>query len=130
MPRYDQAWCDQLVADAGGAHDKSDEQMRVLYIVTDTEEGKVAFHLDFQTNGATLTGATAGKLPRGEKADITVTLKESVLVEIGGGTRSRDAAFMRGDLKIEGAYNRWLDGLVPLFETEPWTVAWGAASAA
>ena len=130
MTRYDQAWCDRLVADAGGAHDKSDEQMRVLYIVTDTEEGKVAFHLDFHANGVSLTTATAGKLPRGEKADITVTLKESVLVEIGEGTRSRDAAFMRGDLKIEGAYNRWLDGLVPLFETEPWTVAWGAASAA
>jgi putative sterol carrier protein len=130
MARYDQAWCDRLVADAGGAHEQSDKQMRVLYIVTDTEEGKVAFHLDFDADGATLTGATSGKLQRGEKADITVTLKESVFVEIGEGTRSRDAAFMRGDLKIEGAYNRWLDGLVPLFETEPWATTWSAASAA
>ena len=130
MDRYDQTWCDRLFADAGGTHDKSDQQMRVLYIVTDTEEGKVAFHLDFDADGATLTGATSGKLPRGEKADITVTLKESVFVEIGEGTRSRDAAFMRGDLKIEGAYNRWLDGLVPLFETEPWATTWRAASAA
>ena len=39
--------------------------------------------------------------------------------------RTRDAAFMRGDLKIEGAYERWIDELVPLFQSEPWLSAWG-----
>jgi hypothetical protein len=124
MARYEQDWCDAL-ADAVGNEPHTDaEPMRLLYVVTDSANGKVAFHLDLA--GGAIGGATAGKLPRGEKADVSVTVKEDVLIELWTGARSRDAAFMRGDLKIEGAYARWLDELVPLFEASPWSEAWAA----
>jgi len=120
---YDQEWCDQLASAVKGAAAEG-TTMRLLYVVTDTDEGKVAFHLDL-VDGAAST-VVAGKLPRGEKADVTVTAKEQVLRALWAGERSRDEAFMAGDLKIEGAYQRWLDDLVPLFEGERWATAWGA----
>lgn len=126
MARYDQDWCNALGQAVGSDALAEVEDMRLLYVVTDTEEGKVAFHLDLSGGG--LGMATAGKLPRGEKADVTVTVKEPVVLELWRGERSRDAAFMRGDLKIEGAYDRWLDELVPLFQADPWTSAWAAAA--
>lgn len=119
MARFDQEWCDELVAEAPttGVPDA----IRVLYVVTDTEEGKVAFSI---TDDGDQPSATAGKLPRGEKADITVTAKESVLIEIWSGARTRDEAFMAGDIKVEGAYDTWLDILGRAFETSPWSSAW------
>ena len=69
---------------------------------------------------------TSGKLPRGQKPDITVTIKEPVLRSIWSGELARDAAFMAGDIKVEGAYQRWLDELVPLFSTGPWVDAWSS----
>lgn len=125
MSRYEQEWCDALVAAVGGSSDFSHgELIRILYIVTDTEEGKVAFNVS--DDGTELT-ATAGKYPRGVKADITITVKESVLVDLWSGSRTRDGAFMAGDIKIEGAYARWLDELVPAFAESPWYEAWAAA---
>lgn len=120
--RYGQEWVDELVGGGGGS---TAEALRLLYVVSDTVEGKVAFHLDF-ADGA--VAGTAGKLPRGEKADVTVTAKESALVELWSGERSRDAAFMAGDLKIEGAYQRWLDELVPMFSDGDWAAAWSNAT--
>ena len=120
--RYSQEWVDAIVGAAGGS---TADALRLLYVVSDTDEGKVAFHIDFGDDGVT---GTAGKLPRGEKADVTVTAKESALVELWSGERSRDAAFMAGDLKIEGAYQRWLDELVPMFSEGDWAAAWGDAS--
>lgn len=126
MARYDQEWCDALASLVGPDALTDDSGMRLLYVVSDTEEGKVAFNLDL--SGGAVAAATAGKLPRGEKADVTVTAKEAVLLELWRGNRSRDAAFMRGDLKIEGAYQRWLDELVPLFQVDPWNAAWNKAA--
>ncbi|MDW3180343.1 MAG: SCP2 sterol-binding domain-containing protein [Acidimicrobiia bacterium] len=126
MARYDQEWCDALASLVGPDALTDDSGMRLLYVVSDTEEGKVAFNLDL--SGGAVAAATAGKLPRGEKADVTVTAKEAVLLELWRGKRSRDAAFMRGDLKIEGAYQRWLDELVPLFQVDPWNAAWSKAA--
>lgn len=123
MTRYEQDWCDSLAAAVGSGQVAELEAMRLLYVVTDTEAGKVAFNLDLVGGG--VAACTAGKLPRGEKADVTVTVKEPVLIDLWSGTRARDAAFMRGDLKIEGAYERWIDELVPLFQSEPWLSAWG-----
>jgi len=97
----------------------------MLYVVTDTEEGKVAFNLEL-ADGAPLH-VTAGKFPRGTKADVTVTIKEAVLASLWVGDRTRDEAFMAGDIKVEGAYNRWLDQIVPLFQSEPWAAAWAAS---
>lgn len=126
MARYDQEWCDALASQVGPDALTDASEMRLLYVVSDTEEGKVAFNLDL--SGGAVAAATAGKLPRGEKADVTVTAKEAVLLELWRGNRSRDAAFMRGDLKIEGAYERWLDELVPLFQADPWIAAWNSAA--
>lgn len=126
MARYDQGWCDALAAQVGAEQTTDAAAMRLLYVVSDTADGKVAFNLDLLGGG--IAAATAGKLPRGEKADVTVTVKEAVLLELWRGDRSRDAAFMRGDLKIEGAYERWLDELVPLFQTDRWTAAWKGAA--
>jgi len=126
MGRYDQEWCDALAVNVGADQLTDSAGLGLLYVVSDTAEGKVAFHLDLV--GGAIVGATAGKLPRGEKADVSVTVKESALLELWRGARSRDAAFMRGDLKIEGAYERWLDELVPLFQTDPWTEAWKVAA--
>ena len=92
-------------------------------MVTETDEGKVPFHLQFDNES---TEATAGKLPRGEKADVTVTAKEAVLAAIWSGDRNRDEAFMAGDIKVEGAYNQWLDVLVPLFAAPDWSKAWAS----
>ena len=89
------------------------------------EEGKAAFWLS--DDGKTF-GALAGKLPRGEKADITITAKESVLLALWAGRRTRDEAFMAGDVKVEGAYAHWLDQVVPTFEAAPWSEAWATAS--
>lgn len=127
MARYDQEWCDALAGTVGAGPHNDADPMRLLYVVTDTEEGKVAFHLDLVNGGVGV--ATAGKLPRGEKADVSVTAKEAVLLELWAGDRARDAAFMRGDLKIEGAYDRWLDELTPLFQAAPWASAWASAAA-
>lgn len=125
MATYDQEWCDDL-ASAVGAGTGEQPPMRLLYVVTDTEDGKVAFHLDLDQGG--IVSATHGRVPRGQdKANVTVTVKEPVIRELWAGERTRDAAFMRGDLKIEGAYERWLDELVPLFEAEPWSSAWAAS---
>lgn len=118
MGRFDQQWCDELVAEMPPP---SASPLRVLYVVTDTDEGKVAFSITSDSAGTT---ATAGKLPRGEKADITITAKESVLVDIWSENRTRDEAYMAGDIKVEGAYDIWLDELVGLFEDSPWASAW------
>jgi hypothetical protein len=126
MTRYEQAWVDELVGLAAHASETEHESCRVLWIVTDTESGKSAFHLDLD-KGRPLAGS-AGKLPRGHKADITLTVKESVAVEIWSGSRSRDVAFMIGDVKVEGAYERWLDELVPVFAVSPWAEAWAQAA--
>lgn len=126
MSRYDQAWCDQLAASVGSDTLLEAAPMRLLYVVSETDEGKVAFHLDL--DGGRVVSATAGKLPRGNKADVSVTAKEAVLSQLWKGDGRRDVAFMRGDLKIEGAYERWLDELVPLFETEPWSSTWERAA--
>ena len=126
MARYDQAWCDDLAASVGGDPLLESAPMRVLYVISDTEEGKVAFHLELARGS--VVSITAGKLPRGEKADVTVTAKEAVLLPLWQGDQWRDVSFMRGDLKIEGAYERWLDELVPLFEKDPWRSAWEDAA--
>lgn len=125
MARYEQDWCDALSSAVGKSPVSEHGAMRLLYVVTDTEEGKVAFNLDL--DGGAVAACTAGKLPRGEKADVTVTVKEAVLLDLWSGERTRDAAFMRGDLKIEGAYEKWIDQLVPLFQSDPWMEAWKAA---
>ncbi len=122
---YDQDWCDQLRRAVGDATADA-VTLRLLYVVTDTDEGKVAFNMDIE-NGAP-TAVTTGKLPRGEKADVTVTIKDAVLRQLWSGEVTRDAAFMAGDIKIEGAYQRWLDELVPLFSSDPWATAWSASA--
>ena len=121
MSRYDQEWCDALATSTTSI----DGSLEVLYVVTEAEDGKHAFSIKFQDGSVT---ATHGKLPRGHKPDVTVTAKEAVLLALWKGERTRDAAFMRGDVKIEGTYERWLDELVPLFETEPWVESWQAAA--
>lgn len=123
MNRYDQAWCDALSTSASTS--AIDGALEVLYVVTEAEGGKHAFSIKFEGGSVT---ATHGKLPRGHKPDVTVTAKEAALLALWSGDRSRDVAFMRGDLKIEGAYARWLDELVPLFETQPWVESWQAAA--
>ena len=122
MSRYDQDWVDAITSDAGGVGEG--EPLRLLYSITDTDDGKAAFHLDI---GGGSTRGVAGKLPRGEKADLTITAKEVDLVDVWSGVRSRDAAFMSGDLKVEGGYERWLNELIPLFENAPWSDAWAHA---
>ncbi len=123
MTAYDQTWCDALAErTADAAADGVDLVM--LYVVTDTEDGKVAFNLELV--GGKPTHVTAGRMPRGQKADITITVKEPVLRDLWAAEKTRDAAFMAGDIKVEGVYHRWLDELVPLFETDPWQTAWAA----
>ena len=128
MARYDDDWCAALASAVADAPTIDGTPMRVLYVVTDTDEGKAAFVVGTAPDGPITV--TAGKLPRGEKADITVTLKEPVALELWTGGRTRDAAFMRGDVKVEGAYERWLDQLVPAFSGPEWSAAWEAAAAA
>ena len=124
MGRFDQEWCDAL-ASAAGQSALPGELERLLYVVTDTEEGKVAFNLAIEAESLV---ASAGKFPRGVKADVTVTAKEAVLLDLWSGDRTRDQAFMAGDLKIEGDYARWLDHVVLAFESAPWADAWAIGS--
>ncbi len=124
MPRFDQDWCDDLANAAGQSRLASQGPIQVLYVITDTSEGKVAFVL---TDDGTSTTATAGKLPRGEKADLTVTAKEVVMSDLWAGERTRDEAFMAGDIKIEGPYARWLDEIVGVFDSAPWSEAWAGS---
>lgn len=128
MIRYDQDWVDRLVEAGAGAEPIAGltSSLRLLYIVTDTADGKQAFHLDF-ADGRMIAG-TAGKLPRGETADVTITVAETVLSDLWRGVRRRDAAYMAGDVKVEGNYEQWLDFLVPAFEVTPWTEAWSNAA--
>lgn len=125
MTRYDQDWADALagvadpIAGLGGP-------VRLLFVVTDAADGKAAFFVDILDG--VVESATSGRLPRGEKADITVTAKEEKLLEIWRGDRSYDAAFMSGDLKVEGAYADWLDRVTPAFAGPPWSEAWAAAA--
>lgn len=124
MNRYDQQWCDSI-AQASASASIEGLDATVLYVVTDTEEGKVAFYLEL-VKGVP-TQVVAGKLPRGQKADITLTVKEPVLIALWSGERTRDETFMAGDIKVEGAYNRWLDEIVPAFESDPWLTTWRSA---
>jgi putative sterol carrier protein len=126
MTRYGDEWVAALASAVDGADGDDTEALLLLYVVTDTEDGKVAFNLSFEDGRC--VAATAGKLPRGTKADVTVTAKEAALLPLWAGERSRDAAFMAGDLKIEGAYERWLDELVPRFVAAPWAEAWATAA--
>ncbi|MGI9607613.1 MAG: SCP2 sterol-binding domain-containing protein [Acidimicrobiales bacterium] len=127
MTRYDQDWVDALVDGASVAAATVHAPMRVLWIVTETDDGKHAFHIDL--DGSRPVSGTAGRLPRGESAAVTVTAKESALLPLWRGERDLDTAFMAGDLKIEGSYERWLDELVPAFRSDPWAAAWVAAVA-
>ena len=97
----------------------------LLYVITDAPDGKFAFFLDL-ASGA-VTSGTAGRLPRGEKAGVTITVKEPILLQLWSGELSRDAAFMAGDIKVEGAYEVWLDQLVPAFENDAWSATWAGA---
>jgi len=124
MSRYGQEWCDALGAAAQSATAEGVD-LTLLYVVTDTNDGKVAFNLELASGAP--AQVVEGKLPRGTKPDITVTIKEAVLASLWAGDRTRDEAFMAGDIKVEGAYNRWLDEIVPLFQSEPWAAAWGAS---
>ncbi len=127
MTLFDQAWCDSLANEVGGASTLATAgALSILFVVTDTEDGKVAFNL--ADDGDSLT-ITEGKLPRGVKADVTITVKEAVLRALWSGARTRDAAFMAGDIKVEGDYGRWLDVVVPAFESSPWAEAWAAVAA-
>ena len=124
--RYDQAWVDAFVASVPAEPIAGlPDELRVLYVITDAPDGKFAFFLDL-ASGVVASG-TAGRLPRGEKAGITVTVKEPILLQLWSGELSRDAAFMAGDIKIEGAYEVWLDQLVPAFENESWSATWAGA---
>lgn len=127
MSRFDEAWAEAVQRAAIGVDPIAslDGVFRVLYVVTDTEHGKAAFHVEF-ADGAP-TAVTAGKLPRGEQADVTVTAAESTFDELWRGGRTRDAAFMSGDVKIEGAYGDWLDSVVPAFERDDWRQVWESA---
>lgn len=127
MTRYDDEWVAALAAAVAGADGDGTEALLLLFVVTDTDDGKAAFNLSFE--GGQCVAAAAGKLPRGTKADVTVTAKEAVLLPLWAGERTRDAAFMAGDLKIEGAYERWLDELAPRFASAPWAEAWVAGAA-
>ena len=126
MARYDEVWVEALV-DGHRTDGDADASTSVVYVVTDTDEGKVAFNLHLDGEGVVAAGA--GKLPRGVKPDITLTLKESVALDLWSGDRSRDAAFMAGDIKVEGAYEVWIDSLVALFEADEWNDSWARAAA-
>ncbi len=123
MTRFDQAWVDALVAAAGPIAGLAD-RCRLLFVVTGTADGKAAFFLDLDDRGVS---GRAGRLPRGEHADVTVTAEEKMLADLWMGRRVYDAAFMSGDLKVEGAYEIWLDRLTPAFAVPPWATAWSAA---
>jgi len=126
MGRYDQAWVDALVASAPDEPISGlPDVLRVLYVITDAPDGKFAFFVDLASG--VVTSGTAGRLPRGEKAGITITIKEPILLQLWSGELSRDAAFMAGDIKVEGAYEVWLDGLVPAFENDAWSATWAGA---
>jgi len=122
--RYDQVWVDELVSSAASAPDTGHEAVRVLYVVTDIEgdADKAAFHLDVDAGRA--VGGATGKPSKVEPADVTVTAKEAIFLDVWTGARSRDAVFMAGDFKVEGAYERWIDELVPTFEESGWSAAW------
>ena len=123
---YDQAWVDALVASVPAEPIPGlADALRVLYVITDAPDGKFAFFLDLASG--VVTNGTAGRLPRGEKAGITITVKEPILLLLWSGELSRDTAFMAGDIKVEGAYEVWLDQLVPAFENEAWSSTWAAA---
>ena len=121
MSEFEQTWCDALRERAAPANVPGLDLV-ALFVVTDTAEGKRAFHMEL-AEGAPAQ-ITTGRMPRRHKADVTVTVKEAVLRSLWAGDVSLDAAFMAGDIKVEGAYERWLDELVPLFESEPWKDAW------
>ena len=125
MTIYEEQWCAALAESAAKATGEGVD-LTVLYVITDTDDGKVAFHMGLESGAP--AHVTPGKLPRGTKPDITVTAKDPVIRAIWAGERSRDEAFMAGDLKIEGAYQRWLDEVVPLFEAEPWRDSWSTSA--
>ena len=126
MDRYDQAWVDALVVSVPAEPIAGlPDELRVLYVITDAPDGKFAFFLDLASG--VVTNGTAGRLPRGQKAGITITIKEPILLQLWSGELSRDTAFMAGDIKVEGAYEVWLDQLVPAFENDAWSAMWAAA---
>ncbi len=125
MARYDEDWCEALGLAAGkGAGIALVEPVRILYVVTNTDEGKVAFRIEMDEGSVAVA---TGKFPRGVTPDVTITATESVLIDLWSGARTRDQAFMAGDVKIEGAYAMWLDELAPAFAGPPWQHAWASA---
>lgn len=114
---FDDAWAtslsDALVkTDLAWEHD----DLVVLFAMTNSDaevadaKGRLWFQIEVMSGQVTL-----GKMKRGTKPAISVTLKEPTWAALWTGDRNYDEAFMSGDLKVEGAYHVWLDQLTPLF---------------
>lgn len=97
----------------------------VQYVVSGASAGKVQFVLAV-TNGQ-LAALAAGK---SDDVSCTVQLAAKDALAILKGSLSRDVAFMRGDLKIDGDYGAYVLRLAPWFASPPVAAALASIAAA
>ncbi|MCY4194399.1 MAG: hypothetical protein OXF04_08920 [bacterium] len=82
------------------------------YEVTGAPDGRVRYHAVIRDG--CLAQMASGKLP---DADVSVVYRYAdACAEISGGEHP-DLAYMRGQMKLEGDYARWVYGLRPLLDS-------------
>ncbi len=80
----------------------------IQYLVEGLPGGKRWFYEEVRSGA--VTECRAGRHP---DPLVTVTWKADAALAVTGGSLSDDEAYMRGDTKVEGAYEVWLDTLHP-----------------
>ena len=97
----------------------------VQYVISGAPGGKVQFVL--RVDNGKLASLTTGKR---DDVSCTVQLAAKDALKILSGSLSRDVAFMRGDLKIDGDYAAYVVRLAPWFASVPVVAALAPIAAA
>jgi hypothetical protein len=90
----------------------------LLFVIASSPSGKLQFVV--RVADGRLTDITMGK---SDQVDCTLQCSYAHAVAMARGDLDREAAYMRGDLKIDGDYAAYILRLQPLFDSEAFVVS-------
>ncbi len=108
MNLFDDEFLARYAASGGALPPDPEATVVIQYLVEGLPAGKRWFYEDVRAGQ--VAECRAGRHPA---PLVTVTWKADAALAVNGGELSDDEAFMRGDTKVEGAYEVWLDVLHP-----------------
>lgn len=114
-------WISQVQDVAGDLPKVEGASLALDFEVSGAPAGKVRAHATIDEGQIVEVAPGANK-----QADCRVVVKAPIALDILKGELDPDVAFMRGDLKLEGAYERPLLELRPLWASEPWAALFDA----